>query len=531
MGCLPSSASVELNINNVRCLLHNGGDMWWDLSNSPRYEVPKVTNSALSRNSSFAASLWIGGVDGGGNLRIAAQTYRQSGNDFFPGPLTASGGVTDAVCNAWDKMYKVNRSELDDFRSAYNSAMNGGPALNVDLFPAVKSWPAFGENADGERIAMAPFIDMDGNPFAYTPSAGDYPDIRPTQGGGEPDQAIWWVINDRGDIHTQTGGEAIGLEIQMLAFAFQTANAINDMTFYKYRVINKSGAPLFNTFMGQWVDVDVGNAADDYVGCDTSRGLGYGYNGDPDDDGSNGYGTNPPAFGMDFFQGPKDEFGNRLDMTRFVYYQNDASLIGEPGLATDYYGYLKGFWKDGSHMTFGGNGYAGTTNTNFMFTGDPGGCESMGGWSEVAENNPLGDRRFLQSAGPFTLQTSAINEIITGAVWARSTQNNNLNSVCALFKADDLAQALFDAQFQLLDGPDAPILAIEEFDQELVLSWSYNDPLLFNNYNESYAQIDPVLASQNEADSIFEFQGYIVYQLKDATVSASELTNTEKARV
>jgi hypothetical protein len=112
-NCLPSSASTTLDINNVRCLLHNGGDMWWDLTNNPRYEIPKVNDPALARHSAFAASLWIGGIDDDQNLRVAAQTYRQSGSDFFPGPLTPTGAVTPEVCADWDKMYKINREDID----------------------------------------------------------------------------------------------------------------------------------------------------------------------------------------------------------------------------------------------------------------------------------------------------------------------------------------------------------------------------------------------------------------------------------
>ena len=29
-NCLVGTARAELDINNVRTLLHNGGDMWWD---------------------------------------------------------------------------------------------------------------------------------------------------------------------------------------------------------------------------------------------------------------------------------------------------------------------------------------------------------------------------------------------------------------------------------------------------------------------------------------------------------------------
>lgn len=530
-SCLPSSASAELNINNVRCLLHNGGDMWWDLAGLPRYEIPRVDDPALAKHSSFAASLWIGGLDAEQNLRVAAATYRQSGNDYFPGPLTQNGAVTDAVCEDWDKMWKINKTEIDAFRAAWNTFESTGASFSIDDFPNVKNWPAFGYNAE-ERIAMAPFVDVDGDIFNYSPENGDYPDIRPMEGGGEPDQAIWWVINDKGDIHTETGGLPIGLEIQMMAFAFTTSNAINDMTFYRYRVINKSGSALQNTYMGQWIDVDIGSPSDDYVGCDTLRGLGFGYNGLPVDNPSDGgYGAHPPSFGVDFFQGPVSDKGERLKMTKFIAYDNDWSLRGNPEVAVHYYGYLRGFWKDGSPLTFGGNGQGGSTPTDYMFPGDPAGCNATGGWSELSEGIKPGDRRFLQSAGPFTLYNGAVNDIITGAVWARSDQNDQLGSICEMIKADDLAQALFDSRFQLLDGPDAPQVAIEEFDQELVISWGYDDPNLFNNFAEGYAQSDPVLAAQQIPDSVFEFQGYLVFQLKDATVSANELFNTERARI
>ena len=35
-----------------------------------------------NKHSMFAGALWIGGVDDGGQLKVAAMTYRQSGNDF-----------------------------------------------------------------------------------------------------------------------------------------------------------------------------------------------------------------------------------------------------------------------------------------------------------------------------------------------------------------------------------------------------------------------------------------------------------------
>ena len=102
------------------------------------------------------------------------------------------------------------------------------------------------------------------------------------------DQSIWWVFNDAGNFHGETGGDQIGLEIQAQAFAFKTTDVLSDMTFYNYKIINRSNETLNETYFGQWVDPDLGNYLDDYVGCDVNLGLGYCYNGDDDDEGMQG---------------------------------------------------------------------------------------------------------------------------------------------------------------------------------------------------------------------------------------------------
>ena len=48
--------------------------------------------------------------------------------------------------------------------------------------------------------------------------------------------------------------------------------------------------------------------------------------------------------------------------------------------------------------------------------------------------------------------------------------------------ADDKAQKLFDVCFEVLDGPDAPNLTIQELDQQLVITIS--NSVSSNNYNE-----------------------------------------------
>ena len=276
-GCAEASSQVDLDVNNVRAMILGGGDMWWNLSDA-QYEIP--IGSGL--NSLFAGALWIGGVDAGGQLKVAAMTYRQSGSDFWPGPLnTATATIDASECLEWDKHFKLDRADVEEFVARHGI----DPTYTDDLIPeSIKNWPASGNaEASGYSQYLAPFFDKNGD-GNYSPFDGDYPDYNIT-GDNESaklfgDQTLWWVFNDKGNIHTEFGEEAIGLEIHAQAFAFTADNEINDMTFYNYKIINRSTLPLTDTYFGQWVDPDLGFYLDDYVGCDVNLGLGFCYNGD-----------------------------------------------------------------------------------------------------------------------------------------------------------------------------------------------------------------------------------------------------------
>ena len=141
-------------------------------------------------------------------------------------------------------------------------------------------------------------------------------------------------------------------------------------------------------------------------------------------------------------------------MSKFVYYNNAAwdtdiyDWNNDPVYDVDYYNYLRGIWTNGQPMTYGGNG--GDPNNpecDFMFPGDTD-SNFNETWDETTAGNTASDRRFLQSAGPFTLQPGAINYITVGVVWARG-DNGPLSSVEAMKDADIMAQDLFDNCFDI----------------------------------------------------------------------------------
>ena len=612
-GCTPSSTFAWLNINNARVRVNAGGDMWWDLpgGSGAKYYIP-ANGSATSL---YAGSLWIAGMDINNQLKCAAIRFRQVGNDFWTGPLTVDGtaSIDAATCMEYDKMYNITRAEVDDFLQHCDE--NGYPAVGYEIPTNIMNWPAHGDDARGMSYYLAPFYDNDedGN---YDPTQGDYPyyDVKnelchtqtPTMEeisgltnlhGSilsdqviKGDQTIWWVFNDKGNSHTETGGSAIGMEIRAQAFAFSTNNEINNMTFYSYEIINRSTYTLTNTYFSPWTDVDLGYAKDDYVGCDVSRGLGYGYNG-ANVDGSGqteAYGANPPAVGVDFFQGPYmdpdgldnpkydslgvqlcDEsingvnFGNgiiddeRFGMRRFVYHDNTQSSVnGDPDKAAEYYLLLRGIWKNGAKMQYGGTAVPGAAGVvgpacDFMFPYDsdpcnwgtgglqPGGGFNLAGkyWSEETGNNggpnPVNDRRFMQSAGPFTLEPGAVNYITFGVPWARATTGKAWASVELLRKVDDKCQSMFDRCFRVTDGPNAPDLTIRELDRKLIIYLSNSDAS--NNANDSYIELEPDIPETDTAgnpyDRYYRFEGYKVYQLANQEVGADELDDNSKARL
>ncbi len=572
-SCVQTTANIDLDINNVRARIMNGGDMWWDRGlGVARYEVPKrnlATDNGMRVSSLFAGAIWVGGFDAAGNLRVAAQTYRQIGNDYFAGPLDANASVDAATCTQYDRFWKINLTEIQSF---WNASANNG-STTAAAFPGVYDWPAKGSktanDANGTPIAsgglgipydLAPFYDAggpNGQPDGrYDPTYGDYPAFDPTLPTTFPDQMIFWVYNDKGNIHTESQEQAIGLQVNAMAFAFSTNDDVNNMTFYRYDLYNKGNYELDSTYMVQWIDPDLGCYTDDYIGCDSSSGLGICYNGEATDvPCPNGYGspgnytfgdgTGIPMEGVDFFEGPTDSKGKQLGMTGFYYYYNTTpSSQADPTNGVQYYQYMTGTWRDGTPFTSGGDAHSGSTRTHFVFPDAPDqhGINAASGapyWSMCNPTVPFGDLRMVLSSGPFKLIPGARQRITVGVVWVPAI-TYPCPSFDKLLAADRKAQALFDAHFKLLNGPDAPDVAIAEYDKELILQLS-NNTITSNNYHEQYSEFDneimPYVAvnpkAPTRADSVkasYQLEGYQVFQLVSNAVSVSDLQDVSKAR-
>ena len=471
--CQLGIAFSDLDVNNVRARLYNTGGLFWKGA-GPLYNVPQ----SGSGNAIFASGIWIGGLVNG-ELRMVASDYGPW--ELWPGPLD-DNGQAPADCSQFDRMYKVAKQDVLDYEDT--------GVATADL-------------ADWPFDLGAPVIDGDGDPNNYNLAGGDRPDIL-------GDQGIWWVMNDMGNEHSWSLTQPIGLEVQVLAFSFKRADALNNTTFYKYKLINKGGQQLTESYFGIWVDPDLGDAGDDYVGSDTARGVGFVWNGDDFDGGADGYADRPPALGYDFFQGPVlDADGNNVGATKFVYYNNDTTVQGNPDSGDDAYRYLRGLWRDDAPITLGGTGRGfSDTPVDFMFAGDPPAFWSEEDTDGSGGRNTPADRRFLMSSGPFTLDPGAELDIVYGLVWAQAA--DRFGSVQQMKSDDALAQAAFNVNFQLPPPPDPPRVTVAELDGKVVLSWSNNPS--DNNYLDSYEVFNPFLEEVEVDDKTYTFEGYNVFQ-------------------
>lgn len=473
--CPSPTGHNTLDINNVRARVNVSMSLWWDEVGNPAYEVPKDSGV----HSLFAGAIWFGGMDEHDSLRLSAMRFRQHGEEYWPGPLSLDGAMPDTTdCQTYDRVWKVTRWQVAEFLQRLNEP---GYVIPQDIL----EWPAHGNLLLGQSGRLAPYVDTDNN-GNYDPLNGDYPAFI-FDGVADPDrhllgdQALYWIVNDRRDMtyaanNGESGGLPIGMEVHGMAYAFRRCDALNDQTFYRYQFINRGQHSLSDTYFGKWVDVDLGFAQDDYVGCDVERGMGYGYNGNIID-GTGGplqYGANPPALGMDILRRTVSTANGSTDaarpMAHFLYHSNDATVQGDPSYSHEHYNYMRGLWRDGTPLCYGGNGHPNSgcnsdVLCDYMFPGDsdPTGIGTGGIpvplWTEQTAGNLPFDRRFLMSSGPFTFAPGDTATVHLAAVWGRTESDADPVSITALQQADDYVQASFDAGFQNLGccPPDAAI--------------------------------------------------------------------------
>lgn len=465
--CTFPQSQVDLGGNNIRARFLSAGDLFWDLQDGQFVHNPSAPGAKPSTIS--AASLWIGGIDPAGNLKIAANTYRSNGGtDFWPGPLQEDG-ITDAqACSNWDRHFIVKDSRIGEFWAKL-PALAADPSAAIIQFRDIMGWPALGNpyfssawgfDLPASTSGLAPFFDKDGD-GAYNPLKGDYPvvllrGLTPIV----PEELVWYVFNDQGGgaTHSATQGEPLQVEVQVTAWTFNCPDkpVLNNTVFTSHKIIHRATERLDSCFVGMWVDFGIGCSGDDYVGCSPTRNSMYAYNIDAVD-GLNGsacggeptFGGAPPVQSATFLGGTMDKFMYFGPATPAL----PPTVGGDPTKAAEFYNYLAGKWRDGAQPHQFGNGYEGAgAPVSHLFPDAP---SEPNGWSMCTAGFGAGDRKALGSHKIGSLLPGQVEELNVAWTYHPRLNNGPCNLGPTMAQIDSVV-FLYLNDFQDVCAPTSP---------------------------------------------------------------------------
>ena len=474
----------SLYLNNINARFNAYGTHFAGLGlDHGGFEVPKFSG----KHTIYTSSLWIGGIDQNSNLHLAAEQYGQGptyGNpmthhDFWAGPVMDSSAYSLSQDAYWNYLWNLKKSDIEYHKAHWNDA---GYSPIHDIL----TWPGNGNTSLGQAAQLAPYFDRNGDGI-YNPLDGDYPLIK-------GDQTLFFIFNDDRNIHSESQGNKMRVEIQGMAYVFDIPSdtALKNTVFLSYKIINRSANTYNNTYFGVFTDLDIGWYLDDYIGCDVQRGYYYGYNANPIDGSgqSYAYGANPPSQSVTFLGGPNmdpdgidnpktDDHGHqlcnssvnglnfgdgivdneRLGLTNFAVFNNSGvpNYMTDPNYAPEYYNMLQSKWKDSIKMHYGGNGHPSSGGTgpacNLMYPGLTdtlnwgAGCVNLGSaenWTETTAANAPGDRRGMGSSGPFTFNPGQEEDLDLAFTFARDyTGTQSGGSVGKLGALTDSIRKIF----------------------------------------------------------------------------------------
>ncbi|MBN2572656.1 MAG: hypothetical protein JXA68_11050 [Ignavibacteriales bacterium] len=494
-----SPAYTHFNINNISTWIKNDGESDINPNGNSGLQFPKGSG----KTAVFQTGFVYGGIVNG-EVRVGGSTYRQGQT---PGKILPDGSAQDPndpdvriwrVRKDWNESSAVFTSEIAD----------GDGSTDADVKAKYEydwiNWP---------WQSGAPYEDVNNN------GQYDYEVDIPGEPGAA--QSIWFVVNDLDAAQCQFlyGSNPIGLEMRASIWGYTSSQALQNMFFRKYTLINRSANTVDSMYVCLWSDPDVGDAGDDFVGCDVDKSLAYAYNGLARD---GQYGSYPPAAGWDFFQGPivpapgqtaivnnqyLADYEN-LSMSTMFFFINGDPIYADPDLGYYTTGTLQ-MWNlfRGRVSTTGEPFIDPTTgmSTKYCLSGDPVTGE---GWVDGIAHPP-GDRRLGLVSGPFTMAPGDTQEIVLSEILAGATQGtNNIAAIQFLRYYDLIAQQSYDNFFLIPESPTPPVVNISTLDQEIVLNWGTNA----GNWSQT----------ESKVNQGYKFQGYNVYQLPTRSATQEE---------
>lgn len=181
-------------------------------SNGALFDLARVNDPGpkglryANQRMGYMMGLWVASQDGSGSLRLSAGYSRNTGNDWYSGPV--SNSVDLSFLRKYNQVWKISKADIEKHKILYAAP---GYIAPKDIM----TWPGNGDTANGEAWILAPFIDNNLNGI-YEPSLGEVPDIR----GKE---ALFAIANDVRGEHF-SGGQGMGIEAHIMMYLPDTTN-------------------------------------------------------------------------------------------------------------------------------------------------------------------------------------------------------------------------------------------------------------------------------------------------------------------
>jgi hypothetical protein len=423
-----------LNVNDFHLWVDYRGHFPFDVSSG--VDVPAGAYPPGLTTIFCEGILWGAKVDDGGpfRVRVNGSTYRsglKAGKVLYDGGGNVIGSEDPAARHIWRVRPDYLTADLTDDAASFFG-------VNPDSISPIHIDTVYDQYAyDWQHWPVdegAPFMDADDND-SYDPAV-DIP------GMSYATQTIWLVANDfpliEGSDTTQVsidsyGSPPIGMEMQMTLWVYDTNFGQGITTaevIYKRVKLIYTGLPetpdtahIDTMYITQWVNPDLGDYKDDFVGWDHNLDMGYAYNAYAQDDTFQAAGLGPPALGYTLLQGPIVD-GQPFRCSTF-FGKGSGSAISDPTLgiykgSLQWFNLMEGFLPCPEYPAQDPivHPLTGET-TKFMLDGDP----LIGtGWIDGTQLPP-GERRFWMTTGPFSMALGDTQEVTLATTAALAPDN------------------------------------------------------------------------------------------------------------
>ena len=348
-GKLNGGAVISIKANGV---------LFSDETNAPSFKLPEFQNQSLAGFGTF----WISALNKDGkNLQTAATGTNAP--EFWSGPIDTFTGKSKSP-DAWNKVWLANWSEIENHRKNFEQT-------NYSVPQNIAQWPGNSASGEGLPAILAPYYDWnrDGQ---YTPKTGDFPSIK----GNE---AAYLMYNDEYGEHAASQSIPMKAQVQQLVYDLKE----NAFVIEAY-ISNRSDEDWKDAYFGFYTDLTLGHSEDNYAATIADKNAVIGYNGDNLDEGTLGYGSSLPYFGIGWLNQKSHSSMIFHDTGTFRSFNNGAELrnIMKGNLAS-------GMQKH-DKSNFANPGKSDLANTGLEFS------------EETAGNLP-GRRKILNVVGPFQI--------------------------------------------------------------------------------------------------------------------------------